>query len=310
MNPLYEFEDIEDYLQDRMSTSDRAAFEQALETDPDLVQRVEALRAESKVLRMLRNEHLLAQLDDWSKEEIPEKKTLPKASGRRPSIFSKRLLLLFLGLLLVGFAITGKIMGWFENGQVSDNQPVVSLQPDTSKHSTPVIKDPPIANNTNPVSPKKEKKQAEANNVYATLADNSFVEEDFSQTLMGGDEGNAESRYEQAVKLYGAMQYKKALKLLEPLDKNQEQEFRYLRGYTYYHLGQYAKAEADFRAFRGYASSDRKLDAVWCEVFCLTKQLPGSRSRLDTVLKEILANPKHAYYDRAKALEMGLLKQK
>ena len=79
MNPLYEFEDMEDYIHDRMSPSDRAAFEEALQSDAGLARRVEALRSESKVLRMLRNEHLLQQLNDWSAEGEAGKK-----QSRRP----------------------------------------------------------------------------------------------------------------------------------------------------------------------------------------------------------------------------------
>ena len=71
MNTPYEFEDLNDYLQGRMSPSDKAAFEQALADDPTLQQRLEALRAESSVLQMLRREHLLLQLEQWSEESAP-----------------------------------------------------------------------------------------------------------------------------------------------------------------------------------------------------------------------------------------------
>jgi len=63
------------------SASDRAAFEQVLETDPELLRRVEALQSESKVLRMLRNEHLLAQLDEWS-NEVEKKTDTPSGGGK------------------------------------------------------------------------------------------------------------------------------------------------------------------------------------------------------------------------------------
>lgn len=73
MNPMYDFEDIDDYLHDRMGASDRQVFEQALETDADLAQRLEALRAEAKVLRLLRNEYLLEQFATWEAEDVEKK---------------------------------------------------------------------------------------------------------------------------------------------------------------------------------------------------------------------------------------------
>ncbi|MFZ4477811.1 MAG: anti-sigma factor family protein [Saprospiraceae bacterium] len=73
MNLEYDFDDIDDYLQDRMSDADRAAFERALETNPELVQRVEVIKAEAKVLRLLRDEYLRNQFEDWGKEIVEKK---------------------------------------------------------------------------------------------------------------------------------------------------------------------------------------------------------------------------------------------
>ncbi len=299
MNPLYEFEDIEDYLQDRMSISDRAAFEQALETDTDLVHRVEALRAESKVLRMLRNEHLLTQLDDWSKEgQTPEKK-IPPSFGA-PFLFSWTfwVILAVFGLGLAGLMLK---LGWFQQAQSHQSQtpyqaPVQQIAP-----PGPIAQETPAPQDQLIPTPTR-------NPAYDALAANSYVQEDFAQTLMGTDEDNSDLRYDQAVKLYGAKKYQQALKLLEKPEKGRASEFLYLRGYTYYQMGQYVRAAATFHAFRTMNGSDRQLDAVWCEVFSLAKQLPGSRTHLDSVLKEITANPQHPYYDKAKAMQESLAK--
>ncbi|MBN8680325.1 MAG: hypothetical protein J0M29_19015 [Chitinophagales bacterium] len=299
MNTPYEFEDLDDYLNDRMSASDKAAFEQTLTNDPALQQRLDALRAESSVLQLLRREHLLQQFEQWSDESVPEKKTDPVQVGRK-TISSRNLIIIALIALLLAIGIAIMIKNSGVEDTPSNNQP--STPPaqlvDTLKN-TPVQE--PIAQET----PKEELPKVD-NAAYAALAANAYVEEDFSQTLMGGGGDDAESRYEQAVDFYGKKQYKKALDLLKNPDKQLEQEYLYLRGYTYYHLGQYAKAEQDFKAFRNFTNSDRKLDAVWCEVFCLVKQLPGSISRLEKVLNEIIANPKHPYFDRAQQLKSKL----
>lgn len=73
MNPAYDFDDIDDYLHDRMSEADRRAFEQALESDPALVQQLEALRAETKVLQLMREDALLEQFAEWERESDEKK---------------------------------------------------------------------------------------------------------------------------------------------------------------------------------------------------------------------------------------------
>lgn len=309
MNPLYEFEDIEDYVQNRMSASDRAAFEAALETDPDLFRRVEALQSESKVLRLLRNEHLLAQLETWSEDGEAEKKTDEPAGGSKGSFLYRNwgiiaFAVVFLGGLIVMVKYSNFSTAPSDEGS-TPSTPVVKK--DTSS-TAPIVPNEPVAVEKGPPVQVPNVQKQQSNQDFAAIAASSYMDEDFSQTLMGTDEEESKMLYDQAVRLYGAKKYREALKLLEKPAKNREHESLYLRGYTYYHLGQYAKAEADFRKFRGYDDSDRKLDAIWCEVFCLTKQLPGSRARLDAVLKEITAKPKHPYYDRARALEMALQK--
>ncbi len=319
MNPLYEFEDIDDYIHDRMSVSDRVAFEDALQSDADLIRRVEALRSESKVLRMLRNEHLLAQLDDWSNDAEAEKKTDTPSNGRKGSFLYRNWRIVAILVVLSGglFVLVENLNG-FKPEEVKDSNPISpSAEKDTTS-TAPVSQNPPIAEKKAPPvqTPKVEKPKVQNQKVqnpkidqdFAAIADNSYIDEDFSQTLMGEEKEESQLLYDQAVRFYVDLEYRDALKLLEKPDKNREQESLYLRGYTYYHLGQYAKAEADFHKFRDF-DSDRKLDALWCEVFCMTRQLPDSRTRLDALLKEITANPKHPYFDRAKTLELALQKK-
>lgn len=301
MNTPYEFEDLNDYLQGRMSPSDKAAFEQALADDPTLQQRLEALRAESSVLQMLRREHLLQQLEQWSEESAPEKKTDPEQVGSKTILPRNLIIVLIAGLLVVVIAIVIKIFGFTDHSTGVQPSPPPTQLADTLQippAQEPIAQEAPRVEAPKPSSPDDSD--------YSAIAANTYVEEDFSQTLMGDGADDAESRYEQAVGFYNQKQYLKALKLLKNPDKSMEQEYLYLRGYTYYHLGEYAKAEQDFKAFRNFTTSDRKLDAVWCEVFCLVKQLPASRSRLDKVLKEITVNPKHPYFDRAQQLKSKL----
>jgi TolA-binding protein len=304
MNTPYELEDLDDYLQGRMSASDKEVFEQALSNDPALQQRLEALRAESSVLEMLRREHLLQQLEQWSEEPSPEKKTDPTQVGQR-AMLPRNLVFVLLGILLIiGVAIVWQIFGSKTDQQEGIQTPAPTILDDTLHK--PAVQEPIAQEVPAKDDPKTSPAPDNDNAAYALLAANTYMEEDFTQTLMGDGGDDAESRYEQAVGFYSNKQYLKALKVLKNPEKSMEQEYLYLRGYTYYHLGDYQKAEQDFRAFRNFSTSDRKLDAIWCEVFCLVKQLPDARGRLDKVLKEITANPKHPYFDRAQQLQKSL----
>lgn len=312
MNPLYDFEDIDDYLNDRMSESDRQAFELALQNDEDLVRRVEALRAENKVLRMLRDEHLLEQFDEWE-TEIDEKKTVGGYSEvdsefRVTSRNWRRWIIPAAAATVVGLALAGYFLGWFdpEAPQMAQQDPPPAEQPiDTAKapQQTPVSPVP-----TPPDSPKPDQ-EAIRRAQYAALGNEFYQDKDFKGTLMGDGGDEPESAYTRAVKSYEAKDYAKALTLLEKPDPAQMQQFNYLRAYTLFHLKRYAEAELAFREFRNVRRSVYKFDAQWGEVFCLLKQLPApaARKRLDGILLE-MTTTEHPYHDQAMKVQQKLAK--
>ena len=316
MNPMYEFEDIDDYLHNRMSASDRSAFEQALETDADLAQRLEALRAESKVLRLLRDDYLLEQFADWQKEDAEKKMedaSTPPSGAANAVSDQRRWLIPLLALFLVGLVAIGVSVGWFDfNFKKTDALPTTPIeQKDTTQsESLPPQPTPNIPIAQEPTNPSPNPATEQDTKRYAALAKEAYRDEDFNDVLMGADDqDDTANNYTNAVKLYSAKQYKEALKLLEQPDKDQREESLFLRGYTHYQLGQYAKAEQDFRTSRSGGNFSRKLDAIWCEVFCLAKQLPASRKRLDAVLQEITAKPGHHYYKDALKMQQDLEKR-
>lgn len=315
MNPAYDFEDIEDYLEDRMSESDRQAFEQALETDPSLVQRVAALKAEPKVLRLLRDEHLLDQFAAWDKEET-EKKTAVTSSapsgGGKVAPFNRQWWLpLAAAASLAGVITAGIIFGWYEPG--NGTREVVKTEPpgivDTAKLPVeqPVEQETVAETAPDPSQKPGTEKDAE---FYAALAAGARLEADFEETLMGaGDDEEPADNYTKAIQLYGEKRFKEALRLLEKAAGDQEDQYLYLRGHVYFQLKQYNKAERDFHEIRKFPVSGRKIDAVWCEAVCQVHQLPGSRKRLDAALQEIMAKPGHHYFNDAAKLKQALEKR-
>lgn len=305
MNPLYDFEDIDDYLHDRMSTADRAAFEQALQTDADLARRTEALRAESKVLRLLRDEHLLTQFADWE-QELDEKKTPVPATGQEANAPWWKGWMLPL-VAVVGIATAGYFMGWFNQNnpqqptlinQTPPQQPTIA---DTTTQQTPTD---PAPNQAPPVKPADQPKKPSP---FAALSKDAYRDKDFKVTLMGDHPDDTATKYTDAVNHYEAGEYGAALKLLQQPDTAQLQKFLYLRAYTQYHLKNYAAAEQDFREFRTFRRSPYKKDAQWGEVFCLTQQLPdpAARKRLDSILQDMI-DTGHPYSAKAAELQKAL----
>lgn len=293
MNPLYDFDDIDDYLHERMSASDRAAFEQALQSDEELQRRVEAQRAESQVLRLLRDAQLLEQFESWE-QELDEKKTTPgEPPGRR------RLLLIGALIALLGLLFVAYWRGWLNRTDPAPAPPEEQQRQDTLPQQDTVAVPPVIP---------PEKTSGSRPIQYAALRKENFIEKDFKGALMGADTPDVpETPYAKAVQLYEAKQYAAALQLLERPDSSQLNQYRYLRAYTLYQLGRYAEAEREFRTFRDLRRSPVKIDAQWGEVFSLLGQLPAeaAQKRLDAVLQE-MSDPAHPYYAKAKALRLRL----
>ena len=315
MNEQYDYDDIVDFLEDRMSEADRIVFEQALETDTALVQRVNVIRAEAKVHRMLRDAHIMRQFEDWDKASA-EKKT-DFSTSRQGNfdivlILKKNRVLFAIGFLLlicVGtiFFIRLKSVPVLPVHQ--PDQPILMDTTSVQPVQPPLPNDAPVALQD---APSKTRQDQGANvdaaaAFYAALAKNTYRAGNFGGTLMGGgDANNQAGPYDQAVQLYQEKKYDQALNLLLHPTKDQEPEYLYLRGYVYYQLGAYRKAEQDFHAFRAMQLSDHKIDAVWREVFCMVKQLPGSRKRLDAALEMITADQEHNYYEEAVQLKAAL----
>lgn len=305
MNPLYEFDDMADYLEGRMSESDRRAFEQALQADAELARRLEALQSEVQVNRLLREEYLLEQFAEWEREEHSALE-IPSKPGVMGKIVAYRSWIIPAGIAatVIVLVCAGLFFHWFD---AQTPQPAITgaqREQDTLPNAPSVTLHPGGMGDTASAQTAKQRSNAVRHAAfYAALADSAYIDEDFSQALMGADSpADISGRYARAAGLYTSGRYREALKLLEKPEQNQLEEFLYLRGYTYYHLKQYDKAEADFRAFRRFPVSDRKLDAQWCEVFCMIRQLPASRERLDTLLTQLQSNP-GIYSERATALQ-------
>jgi TolA-binding protein len=280
MNKMYEFND-------QMSASDRLAFEQALATDLDLANRLDALRQEDKIMNLLQESQFMENIQQWEQENKQKEEVYTKDKWKNIKAIVLASIVLFMVFNVIRMC----------------NPPIPPQEKTPMDSSNSSQLTPATQNNGD----KQAQIQSDTNQPQASLtipdyydkmSANIFIPENFDAELLGQDTGAREDNYAKAAKYYRAGQYKAALRLLQQPDLQRQSEFLYLRGYTYYKLGEYALAEQDFRAFRGIPNPRRTVDAVWCEVFCLTRQLPNTRKRLDTVLQELVSNPLDTTYAR------------
>lgn len=288
MNPGYDWDDIDDYVAGSMSDTDRQRFEEALATDAELARRVAVRRAEPQLNRLLRNAQLREQLRAWDAEATGSSPKRKYGFGTK-GWWGVLVLLLTVLLLLVIFRLMR-----YKEGAV----PRLSDPPTVLKESPPVVSGEPAVQDDLQEPDKKPPKDK-----YAALREGVFIDEDFLPIRMGSVEDSQQSDYSrQAASLYAIGNYAEALDLLITADSSCQHECLYLKGYTLYQLERYVEAEAVFRSFRNYPFSARKLDAQWCEVFCMVQQLPGARARLHLLLEEMSADAEHPYSNRAALL--------
>lgn len=292
MNRQYDFEDIEDYLSGNMAESDKTAFEAALEEDPELVARLEALRAEAQLSKLLRRQHILDKLKEWDEEEDRQR----GGSSADSSRFKYRNWLPYaVAASLMALVAAGIFFSPRDENSVAVSAPVTS----------PGIPMPSLPADTIP-SKETVKPEPTDNNLrdkYEDLSRIAFREDNFELRLMGaGDKNMSAGICKKAAELYGSGDYRGALALLKNPDSDSLTECMYLRGYVLYKMGKYNQAEAVFRKFRKMEFSDRKFDALWGEVFCMTRQLPASRPRLIELLRFMAADQEHPYSVRATQL--------
>lgn len=316
---IYDFDDIEAYLHGQMSATDKKAFEAALADDPELADDVEAQRAAEGLMRAMRVEALKKKMRVWEQELAEQKAQETPPSSSVKIVPDYRRWIIPAAAALFG-VIVMSIVFWrskpnkpLKNDVTKDTATAPITVPVPEKKNTVAPTNPP-GNIHPPVVPTDNKNQRNKNrgnnhyaDVYAVLnARPKFMDGDYKGGLSGATEQvKTTNNYTEALQRYNAGQYQQALNLLENPEAGQQEKSVLLRGYTRYHLQQYAQAEQDFRYFR--TVDDMKTDALWCEVFCMVKQLPASRKRLDETLREITtAKTKHHYHQDAVNLQKAL----
>jgi TolA-binding protein len=282
MSRQYEFEDLEDYLSGRMSTADAETFESALGDDQELAARLEALRAERQLDKLLRRQYILDQLRELDAEEDRTK------GGGNTKFNFRRLLPYSVAASLAGLVAAGIFM-------FSDQENSTVAAPAVRPGPAETEADTPVATPTVP-----DRQRVEDGRQYDEIARFAFREDNFELRLMGERRNDSTAGVcQKAADQYRKGNYAAARSILDAPGTDSLTECRYLRGYVLYKLGKYQSAEREFRTFRSLEFSDRKFDALWGEVFCMTRQLPASRERLLQLLHSMKTETDHPYGEQA-----------
>lgn len=293
------FEQIEDYLKNRLGPEERQAFEAKIAADPALAEEVALHRdmmqgtPEKEVLNL--RELMENAYEQWQAEQMQDTGKEETPAGWSFSLGGK-IRWAAAAALLVAVAAT---VWWIQRKpaiEVVNQPPVVS---DTLKTVTPPpkenIADNPVPPPDTPPAPKPEKP------VYAALVQSAYAETPFDAgTLMGEDIEEGPNPIQKAVEAYHQGNYRETVKLLQPLPEEGRTEALKLRAHAYFKLKRYEQAAADFEALS--ASLSYQNDAAWYLLLCHAARLPQTKTAYEAQYAKVSAQG-HPF--RARAIRLN-----
>lgn len=311
------FDKIEAYLGGKMSAPDAAAFEAELAADPALADLVKTHRIERQGLEWLVERDLRAKMNAWEREAGQQE---PVAT-LRPTFIRRWRVAGAAALLLLG------VFGWWllrPRADIGGPPPVVT----TTKPRPPAVTPPPktarpssrpptgnpdddrVAANPKPstsrpapsVPPPAKPQEPAPTPDYPALASSYYRETDFIQKTGNGAESPG---YGQALDSYRSGRYAEVEKLLKPLVKLNPNALKTkeLLAHSLYQNGRYDEAIPYFRDLSGSKDKSVAERSEWALALTLLHKMPAQKTLLNRVLDNILADPGHAFYGKAKELK-------
>lgn len=310
-----------------MSPPEVAAFEAEMAADPALAELVRRHRLERQGLELLIERDLFAQMQAWDREAAmhqPTTTTAPRRGIIRPMAVLWR----------VAAVLTVALLGWWLLRESPTQAPeaapkVVETKPEIRSKAPTVRKhQAPYKPTTTPANPNRTEEETETAIAertpsvppttvetpadlppatgpdYAALSDEFYRDRDFVPP--GGAKGGYDTPSTgQALDSYQKGKFDDVISNLKPLsnigpDAVQRKE---LIGLSYYKNGQWDAAIPYFREVISSGKQPYAQRAEWAMALTLLKQMPAKKPLFDRVMAGILANPQHAFYSRAKALQ-------
>ena len=311
------FYKIEDYLRDRLSPSDKAAFEAEMAADAALAALVQRQQQEARALELLAERDLRARMNAWERQ-MPA--ALAPAGGRYRLVWMK-----WAAAALVVIAA-----GWWIIDRTATRvEAPVAVQPETPEaapkttpQSVPAPARPQRRPNSQPpkdviadapkppaTAPKPSPSAPAKKSVdYAALADEFYRERDFFPNQSGR---SGAAGYDQALQDFKKGKYSDILPKLRPGGKldSKDLKTKELLAHSLLKSGQYDAAIAAFREIVNTRKQPYADKAEWAMALTYLRQMPGKSAELDRALSRIVARPGHLFYGSAKALRERLEKE-
>ncbi len=310
MSEMKLFEQIEDYLLDRLSPEARLDFEAQMAADAALRNEVSlhrdmmsALENEDEVLfksppdkdvldlRELMENAYEAYQGEKKEEDSPDLPN-PPSSGSW-----KRFIIAALAMLVIAIGVW-----WTQQDNVAPeaNIPatsVDSIQPGTQR--------PNIADSTEVIStPNTNTKPVQKQPDYAAVVRDVYAASPYAPGVLMSDQGDEpqETPLQLAAKAYTKNQFNEVLTLLKTLPDDGRTDALKLRAHAFLQLNRFDQAAIDFETLTKSASY--KKDAEWYLLLCHAARLPKNQSAYDALLAKVAA-PGHPF--EQKALELKKL---
>lgn len=297
-NEIIRFDQIQDYLDGKLSSEAQQAFEAQMATDAALAEEVGVHRLEREMMDMMLEDDIDNKMQEWQKEKVQ----LPqRAKG------SNRLWLL-ITIIIIGVALLLFFILRSNSTENSQQTPSSSIpKNETSQPQAPAQKkyNGPVAN----TEEKPAKKETSPSNGKAEMI--AMAEEFGGTPAFAGSfvrsAADAESRFDSASVLIQEKRYDAAIRLLQTIP-NDDPEI-YLNshlnlGYLYFLQQNFNAAIPHFT----YAASNRDyLYAESAEWYLVLANLgSGKTAEAEKSLNKILSDAGHSYYKQALALKKRL----
>lgn len=318
------YEQIERYLQGKLSEPEARAFEAEIAADPGLDALVRQHRLERQGLELLVERNLMAKMQHWDRETEIFQQTQTRSATIRPMRWIMRAAAV-LAVTVAGY--------WFlqqyDPAEPEATAPVASTKPEI-KPRVPTVRRPktkpprqesPAAvedENTDmafedpvPLNPAPIEEMGTSSTIdYAALADDFFNERDFvpAKGIKGGTGSSGSAAYNQALDNFQDGKYNQVVSKLKPSvnvgnDAVQQME---LMALSLYKTKQYDEALSYFRDVVNSGKAPYAQRADWGLVLTVLNQMPAKKPLFDRAIAKILNNPSHPYYSDAQNLKARL----
>lgn len=301
---IIRFDQIQNYLDGKMSAAERQTFEAQMDTDASLADEVGVHRVEREMMDILLEDDISNKMQEWQQE----KAQLPKRTNGQWKWGVIIVWLIVIALLLV-YLLRSKS----DTTQNTPSSPIDSIQQKENLQTEEKVEESkPTKKYNGPVAdseeknPKKENGSQNQNRELLAMAEEFGGSPEFAGTFVRSA-AEAESRLDSANVFIRDKRYDEAIRLLQTIPNDNPEVFLNARlnlGYLYF-------LKKNFRAAipaLSYAANNR--DYLYAEAaeWYLTLSYLGSnqQTQLKEHLNKILADADHLYHTQAVQLKARL----